>query len=121
MLTPVPLPRTCVQGFFQMLRFVVFAAVAVSALPTFAGDPKLRAHSHSGVASFSEPINYRPHNGEGRLIVRPAGYSEANTKILRSSTVGVTTQTNMLSAQAVTAPGRHSTGALILVDDSAND
>lgn len=102
-----------------MLRFVVLASVAVSVLPAFAGDPKLGAHSHGQVASYSEPINYRPNNGEGRLIVRPAGYSEANTKILRSGTAGVTTGTSQLPAQGVTQPGRHSTGALILVEDSA--
>ena len=104
-----------------MLRLVVFSAVAVCAFPALAGDPELGAHSHGLVASFSEPINYRPYNGEGRLIVRPAGYSETNTKILRSSTVGVTTGGSVLPAQGVTRPGRHSTGKLILVRDSATN
>ena len=102
-----------------MLRFALVAALACSVSPAFAGDPKHGAHSHGVVASYSSPINYRPNNGEGRLLVRSQGFSEANTKIVRSSTVGVTTGTSVLPGPGVTKPGRHSTGKLILVKDGA--
>ncbi len=102
-----------------MLRLVLVAALASSVSPSFAGDPKHGAHRHGSVASYSSPINYRPNNGAGRLLVRPQGFSEADTKIVRSNSVGVTTGTSVLPGPAVTRAGRHSTGALILVEDGA--
>lgn len=104
-----------------MFRFALVASFTVIASAGFAGDQASGAHSHGFAASYSSPINYRPNNGAGRLIVRPQGYSEANTKIVFSDSVGVTTGTSVLPEQGVTQPGRHSTGALILVEDSATN
>lgn len=104
-----------------MLRSALVAALACSVSPAVAGDPKHGAHSHRVVASYSAPINYRPNNGEGRLLVRPQGFREANTKIVRSNSVGVTTGTSVLPGPGVTTLGRHSTGPLILVEDGATD
>lgn len=102
-----------------MFRFALVAFLTTSASVCFAGDQTSGAHSHGVSASFSAPINYRPNNGTGRLIVRPQGYSETNTKLVYSDSVGVTTGTSVLPEQGVTRPGRHSTGKLILVKDGA--
>jgi len=97
--------------------FRVLVAVSVFAAPAFADASNMTVHTQHGVGSFSEPINYRPNNAEGRVIVRPEGYSEANTKMVRSETVGVTTGSDASSAQIVTQAGRYIMGRLIFVED----
>ncbi|SFR56216.1 hypothetical protein [Litoreibacter janthinus] len=77
-----------------MFRVAIASLCLVTAAPAFAGDQALYPHVHTNtpiVGSYTNPINYRPHNAAGdnygrgfveAEIVRASGYSEANTKPL---------------------------------------
>lgn len=83
-----------------MFRFALASLCLVTAAPVFAGDQSLYPHVHTNtpiVASYTNPINYRPHNAAGSNqghgfneaeIVRSRGYNEANTKILPRTSTG---------------------------------
>lgn len=84
-----------------MFRFALASLCLAAAAPAaFAGDQSLYPHVHTNspiVGSFTNPINYRPHNAAGdnqgvgfveAEIVRSGGYSEANTKYLSRTETG---------------------------------
>ena len=83
-----------------MFRIALASLCLVTAAPAFAGDQSLYPHVHTNtpiVGSYTNPINYRPHNAAGdnrgrgfveAEIVRSGGYSESNTKYLASTRSG---------------------------------
>ncbi|RLJ60469.1 hypothetical protein BCF46_0670 [Litoreibacter meonggei] len=83
-----------------MFRLVLACLCLTVTAPAFAGDQSLYPHVHTNtpvIASYTNPINYRPHNAAGdnygrgfveAEIVRSTGYSEANTKYVSRTVSG---------------------------------
>ncbi len=92
------------------------AAAALCLTASAASADQLVGFVHTHVdgytGSYSNPINYRANRGTG--IVRSAGYSEANTKLIKSRRPGVTTGDSIEPPQGVTGP----TGGQFLQDEA---
>jgi len=82
-----------------MYRIVIASLCLVTAAPAFAGEQASRTHT-AIVGSFTNPINYRPHNAKGNTksfvrgyvseteLVRTSSYNDANTKYLPRTRTG---------------------------------